>query len=89
MAKYYVFHYSEAPSKSSGEVYVNIDFIPDNDQERVLSVSVKKSYWQEFDAVKDLDPVSIKKYWFELFTYWNPQYKSRNLNGIRRIGTKQ
>lgn len=87
MAKYYVFHYSEQTSKN-GDVYVNLDFVPDNDQERVLPISIRKDYFMAYDDVKNLDPISIKKYWFDLFTYWDNQYHQRRLNGIRKIGQR-
>lgn len=89
MAKYYVFHYSEVASKKTGEVYCNVDFIPDDDKERVMSVSIKRSVWQEFNDVKDLTPEQLKRYWFEVYSMWNNEYKTRFVNGIRKLGPKQ
>lgn len=88
MAKYFVFYYSEVTSKSSGEVYCNIDFVPDDDKERVMSVSIKRSDLFGYDGMQGITPENIKKNWFEVYSYWNNQYKTRYVNGIRRIGPK-
>lgn len=89
MAKYYVFHYSEVASKNNGKVYCNIDFIPDNDKERVLKVSVSYDILYEFDSMKGLDPNTIKKYWYDVYYYFDNQYKQYRINGIQRLNPRQ
>ena len=85
--KYYVFHYSETTSKQTGSIYCNIDFIPDTPTERVLSVSISKDY------LKRLDPSCIsgdemKKHWYEIYSFWNNEWKQRVINGLRVVGNK-